>query len=157
MIRVLIIDDNQHMIYVVRTILKGVGITRVWEANDAVEGFQILKDVEIDIIIVDYSMDVLDGADFIKLVRTASDSPNPFIPIIMLTAHSERSRVFAARDAGVTEFCCKPVTAADLLKRVSACIADARPFVRTGGYFGPDRRRTRGGSYRGADRRAARD
>lgn len=151
---VLIVDDNKHMITIVKTLLRGFGISHFLEANDAAEAFDIVRTEHIDFIIVDYLMEILDGTDFVRLVRTGDDSPNPFVPIIMLTAYSERSKVLAARDAGVTEFCCKPVTAKELFRKVRAIVNNPRPFIRTSQYFGPDRRRVKSEHYRGPERRS---
>lgn len=150
---VLIVDDNKHMITIVKTLLRGFGISHFIEANDAAEAFDLVRTEHIDFIIVDFLMDILDGTDFVRLVRTADDSPNPFVPIIMLTAYSERSKVIAARDAGVTEFCCKPVTAKELFRKVMSIVNSPRSFVRTNQYFGPDRRRMQSDHYRGPERR----
>lgn len=152
-LNVLIVDDNKHMITIVKTLLRGFGMNRFLEANDAAEAFDIVRSEHIDFIIVDYLMDILDGTDFVRLVRTGEDSPNPFIPIIMLSAYSERSKVVAARDAGVTEFCCKPVTATELFRKVQSIVNSPRPFIRTPHFFGPDRRRLKLDSYRGPERR----
>ncbi|MGF1462046.1 MAG: response regulator [Maricaulaceae bacterium] len=152
-IRILIVDDNHHMVNIVKTLLRGFGMKHYYEAKDAAEAFDIVRDESIDIIVVDFLMDLLDGTDFTRLVRTADDSPNKFVPIIMLTAYSERSRVEAARDAGVTEFCCKPVTAKELWRKVQSIIDYPRDFVRTPNYFGPDRRRRSDGRYNGPERR----
>ncbi len=152
-LRVLIVDDNHHMINIVKTILRGFGIKEYFEARDAAEAFDIVRSAEVDIIVVDFLMNLLDGIDFIRLVRTAGDSPNPYVPIIMLTAYSERSKVEAARDAGTTEFCCKPVTASELYRKVASVINHPRPFVRAALYFGPDRRRHSSRSYTGPERR----
>jgi FOG: CheY-like receiver len=154
-LNVLIVDDNKHMITIVKTLLRGFGIGRFLEANDAAEAFDLVRSEHIDFIIVDYLMDILDGTDFVRLVRTGDDSPNPFIPIIMLTAYSERSKVIAARDAGVTEFCCKPVTATELFRKVQSIVNNPRPFIRTPSFFGPDRRRLKMDHYRGPERRVA--
>jgi two-component system chemotaxis response regulator CheY len=86
-------------------------------------------------------------------MRTATDSPNHFVPIIMLTAYAERSKIEAARDAGVTEFCAKPITATELYRKVCAVINTPRSFIRTSVYFGPDRRRRRDDGYKGQERR----
>ena len=156
-LRVLIVDDNHHMINIVKTILRGFGIKDYYEARDAVEAFDIVRCESIDFVIVDYQMEILDGTDFVRLVRTADDSPNPYIPIIMLTAYSERSKVEQARDSGVTEFCCKPVTATELYRKVASVINTPRPFVRTSVFFGPDRRRRDLDSYHGPERRKLED
>lgn len=140
-LRFLIVDDNQHMVNLVKAIVRGFGARVCFEARDAAEAFNYVRDAGVDIVICDYLMDLLDGVEFVRLVRTAPDSPNPFVPIIMLTAYSERSRVEAARDAGVTEFCAKPITPVELYRKIAACVNRSRQFVRTQGYFGPDRRR----------------
>ncbi|PHR60823.1 MAG: two-component system response regulator [Robiginitomaculum sp.] len=153
-LRTLIVDDNAHMINIVKTILRGFGMEHFYDAQDAAEAFSLVKSESVDLIIVDYQMDLLDGLDFIKLVRTADDSPAPFIPIIMLTAYSERKRVIAARDAGVTEFCNKPVNAQELFRKLISVIDHPRDFVRTKTYFGPDRRRHDSSKHLGPFRRA---
>jgi two-component system, chemotaxis family, chemotaxis protein CheY len=72
----------------------------------------------------------------------------------MMTGHSEKSRVTEARDAGVTEFVVKPITAKAIFDRLNAVIFKPRPFVKTEGYFGPDRRRTDARGFKGPYRRA---
>ncbi len=103
--------------------------------------------------IVDFNMSPIDGVEFTRLVRQAADSPNPFLPIIMLTGHAARARVEEARDAGVTEFVVKPVTAKAVLDRINAVVNKARPFIRTQEYFGPDRRRRQDPAFTGPWRR----
>ncbi len=150
---ILIIDDNAHMINIVKTILRGFGIKAFFEASDAAEAFDIVRSEGPDVIIVDFQMDLLDGVDFTRLVRTGEDVSDPFVPIIMLTAYSERKRVFQAREAGITEFCCKPVTAKELYNKLCSIINTPRQFVRTPTYFGPDRRRHKNKKYKGPFRR----
>jgi two-component system, chemotaxis family, chemotaxis protein CheY len=152
-VRFLLVDDNAHMLNIVKTILRGFGAVRIFEAKNALEAFHRLQHDSIDIIVLDYLMNDEDGVAFIHRLRTSPDSPAPYAPVIMLTAHSEKARVEAARDAGVTEFCTKPVTAAEMLKKVAAVIDRPRPFVRCVCYFGPDRRRHDDPSYRGPERR----
>jgi DNA-binding response OmpR family regulator len=114
--------------------------------------FALIGDTNVDLAIVDYNLPFLDGLAFVRLIRTAPDSPNPFLPIIMLTAHSDLRRVSEARDAGVSEFCAKPVSPVELARKIDHAIMRPRPFVRAPGYFGPDRRR-RNMPYEGRDRR----
>ena len=95
----------------------------------------------MDVAVVDYKMTPLNGVEFVRLVRNSPDSPDPFLPVIMLTGHADRRRIDEARDAGVTEFLVKPVTAKALIGRLQGLILTPRPFVKLDGYFGPDRRR----------------
>lgn len=153
-LQVLIVDDNQHMRTILRELLRAVGIREAREARDAVEALDIMKTTSTDLVLVDLSMPVIDGVEFTHMVRTSSDSPNPYVPIIMITGHSARSKVLAARDAGVNEFVAKPVTAKSLMQRLIAIVERPRPFVRTATYFGPDRRRKADPDYQGPFRRA---
>lgn len=152
-VNVLVIDDNAHMIQIVRSMLLGFGITKTYESRDAAEAFDIARGELIDLIIVDYQMPILDGLEFTQMVRTGRDTTNPYIPIILLTAHTERSRIMAARDAGVTEICAKPITAQQLWTKIAAVVNRPRPFVRARNYFGPDRRR-RDIEFKGEERRS---
>ncbi len=135
----LIIEDNSHMLSIIKTLLKGLGIQKVYEASDAADAFEEFQAAQIDIIILDYALETLDGVEFCQLVRKAKDSPNAYVPIIMLTAHTERARIMEARDAGITEFLCKPICAKDLYDRIIETIERSRPYARSVGFFGPDR------------------
>jgi two-component system chemotaxis response regulator CheY len=150
---VLIADDNRHMRQVVVGILRGFGFRNIIECDDGSDAFAEMRANSIDMVICDWIMEPLDGYDFTRLVRTASDSPNPFVPIIMLTGHTEIFRVMQARDAGITEFLAKPVSAQTLWRRLVAVIDNPRPFVRAPHYVGPDRRRRAKPDYDGPERR----
>jgi CheY-like chemotaxis protein len=154
-IHILIVDDNRQMRFLVRSLLREFGFLRVSEANDAVEAFEILRVQNADLIITDHAMRPIDGIEFAKMIRTAADSPDPFVPIILMTSHSDRTRVRIARDAGVNTFLAKPVSAKSILHHVNVVIADRRPFVRSKTYFGPDRRVLQDRDYPGPFRRIA--
>jgi two-component system chemotaxis response regulator CheY len=77
------------------------------------------------------------------------------VPIIMITGHTEKNRVTAARDSGITEFLAKPISAKALYQRIVNVIAHPRPFIKTKTYFGPDRRRNTNPNYAGPERRRA--
>lgn len=152
---ILVVDDNQHMRAIVSAVLTSVGIRKIREARDGAEALETLRTHQIDVVVVDFHMFPLDGVDFTRMTRNAEDSRDPYIPIIMMTGHSDRVRVEEARDAGITEFVSKPLTAKALLDRLQAIIERPRPFVRTQEFFGPDRRRRRDPDYRGPTRREA--
>jgi len=152
-INVLVLDDNRHMRQLVESILHALGVKHVCQAGDAAQAFKELQHFNADVIIVDWHMEPLDGLDFVRLVRTAKDSPNPYVPIIMLSGYTEYRRVTEARDAGVHEFLAKPISAKALYQRFAAIIENPRPFIRTKHYFGPDRRRRDVGPPRGVPER----
>src|SRR5262249_25047568 len=106
-----------------------------------------------DIVLTDWAMPIFDGLELTQMIRQPGANPNPFVPIIMLTGHSEKKRVTAARDAGVTEFMAKPVSAKSLYQRILNVVANPRPDTNTKNHSCPDRRRTATPAYVGPERR----
>lgn len=136
-----------------KTLLHALGVKQVHEASDGEAGFKLLREINPDFVLTDLSMKPMDGIEFTRTVRSAKDSPNHHIPIIMVTGHTERPRIMAARDAGVTEILAKPITAQSLMLRIAEVVEKPRPFVRCEGYFGPNRRRRTAENYTGPWRR----
>lgn len=152
---VMVVDDNEHARALVRTILYTLGVRNLKLCPDAETALAALSDFPADIVIVDWEMPGESGVDLTRKLRQDPNSPNPYIPIIMMTGHTERSRVLEARDAGVTEFLVKPISARLLCQRLHAVIEKPRPFVRAKNFFGPDRRRRSSLNFVGEERRSA--
>ncbi|MBK8839699.1 MAG: response regulator [Hyphomonadaceae bacterium] len=150
----LILDDNAHMRGLVRVILASFGMRQIEEAPDCNTAVGVIAGGDIDIAFVDFKLGALDGIDFCKRIRLDPDSPNRYLPIIMITAYSERRRVIDAINAGVDEFLVKPIRAVDVANRVNAVVERRRPFIQTPGYFGPERRRRADPRFKGPWRRA---
>jgi two-component system chemotaxis response regulator CheY len=150
----LVAEDSDYYRRLVATLLRSMGILQISEARNGEEAFHQQRQRTIDIAIVDWIMAPGDGLDFTRRIRTDPESSDKTMPIIMLTAHTEESRVLAARDAGVTEILTKPISADGIYKRLHAVIMHPRPFVDAPSYVGPDRRRGRSSRpYDGSDRR----
>lgn len=152
-LRFLVIDDNAHMRRILRTLLHGFGAREVYEAEDGAAGLEAFTHYIPDIIITDWAMPIFDGLELMQMIRQPGANSNPYVAIIMLTGHSEKKRVTAARDAGVTEFLAKPISAKGLYQRIVNVVANPRPFIKTKTYFGPDRRRNVNPNYIGPERR----
>ncbi|NEX92628.1 response regulator [Caulobacter sp. 17J65-9] len=153
---VIVADDSANMRKIVATLLLSAGITKVRQAVDGWDAMTQLRAQRADLVIVDLNMKPLDGLGFTRLIRADRHSPDPYLPILMMTGHAELTWVREARDAGVTEFVVKPFTPKAFLSRIEAMVMRPRPFVRSGGYFGPCRRRARE-APEGAPRRRASD
>lgn len=141
LLSVLVVDDNQHMILLIGEILRGLGIRQVARFTDPADAFAELAEAPLDLIICDHVMDRLTGVELVQMLRTGKDNPNPFVPVIMVSGYGDVATVTSARDAGVTEFLIKPISATTLYQRVLEVINKPRPFVRSHSFFGPDRRR----------------
>lgn len=152
-IHVLVVDDNRQMRFLLRCLLRAGGVHDVSEAETAGEAFEIMRIRPADLVIVDWMMQPMDGLAFTHMVRWDRSSPNAYVPLLMLTAHTEASRVAAARDAGVTGFIKKPISARVLFDRVTSALTDTRMFIRTETFVGPDRRHGQVAAYAGPFRR----
>jgi two-component system, chemotaxis family, chemotaxis protein CheY len=152
-LRFLVVDDNAHMRRTLRTLLHGFGARDVYEAEDGASGLEAFTHYMPDIVLTDWAMPIFDGLELAQMIRQPGANANPYVPIIMLTGHAEKKRVVAARDAGVTEFMGKPISAKALYQRILNVVVNPRPFVKTKTYFGPDRRRSNSANYVGPERR----
>jgi two-component system chemotaxis response regulator CheY len=141
-IKVLIVDDEHYTRKVIRTLLLSIGCTRIQEASDGVSGLEAIASFAPDIVLLDWEMPGMDGAKFVRRVRSPATFPYPNVPIIMLTGHGERSRVLEAVRLGVHEFLLKPVSSAALQSRILSVLTKPRTMVRRGDYYGPEPRKT---------------
>ncbi len=140
-IEVLIVDDNQYMRKVVRNLLVNLGVKNIHEAGDGIAGLEAIRMFAPDVVILDWEMPLLNGAELVRIVRSPGVFPVPDVPIIMLTGHVERWRVVEATRLGINEFLKKPVSGKALLDRMVAILANPRPMVRLGDYYGPEPRK----------------
>lgn len=150
-LNVLILEQQSLMRNLMKHVFHEFKVKNTHITYDVDTAFQIFCETDIDLVLTDWSRGI-DGMGFLKNVRLHDDSPNPYVPVIVVTANTEIDHVFIARDTGMSEYLAKPVSATMIYSRICATIDSTRPFVRAGGFFGPDRRRRRA-QYLGADRR----
>ncbi|MXN63888.1 response regulator [Stappia sp. GBMRC 2046] len=151
-ITAMIVDDNVHMRKILHTVLDGLGLREIVEAEDGIEAWEMFQKIGPDIVLLDWRMPFLNGAELTRMIRK-SPRPGCFVPIIAVTAYSEKRHIIAARDAGVSEVLCKPISTKGLYLRIANCVLNQRDFIRTKTFFGPDRRRFRATDYTGEERR----
>ena len=108
-IGILLIDPDRELSLIIKKVLKTLGFNTIHIARDGQSALNLMKKDVIDLVITDWDMTPMSGIEFIKNVRRSEDSPNPFVPIILLTGHAKRSHVETARDVGITEFMVKPL------------------------------------------------
>ena len=140
-LKVLIVNDEYTMRKVTRSLLQAIGVKTIYEANDGKSGLEAICTTAPDVVILDWEMPSPNGPEFMRRVRSPDEFPRPDVPIIMLTAYGERSRVVEAVRLGVNEFLLKPVSSKALLARLVSILARPRRMVRKGGYYVPEPRR----------------
>ena len=152
-LNVLIVEDDRHMRMLIRNVLFALGIKDVAEASDGETAVEEMKAFRSDLILVDLKMEPLGGLEFVRRLRADANNPYRFVPVIMITAYADIDTVAMARDAGITEFMAKPISAAALEQRIQRVLNDSRQFVEAPEFAGPDRRRGKKTTFGGEDRR----
>jgi DNA-binding response OmpR family regulator len=147
-LRVLLVDDSQFMRKIVRNLLLNVGVKEVYEAGDGIAALEAIRTVAPDIVILDWELPLLNGAELVRIVRSPGVFPVPDLPIIMLSSHGERGRVIEAARIGVNEYLVKPISARSLYDRMVSILAKPRAIVQVGDYYGPEPRRNVGDAIR---------
>jgi two-component system, chemotaxis family, chemotaxis protein CheY len=140
-LKVLVVDDESSMRKVARALLQSIGIKEIHEAPDGRTGLEKICVRAPDIVLLDWEMPSPNGPEFMRTLRSPGTFPLPDVPVIMLTAYSERSRVVEAVQLGVNEYLLKPVSSTALLARVVSILVKPRRMVRRGDYYGPEPRR----------------
>jgi CheY-like chemotaxis protein len=140
-IKVLVVDDEYYTRKVIRTLLLAMGCTKIYEAGDGATGLEEIRALTPDVVLLDWEMPGIDGAEFVRRVRSPDSFPFPAVPIIMLTGHGERSRVMEAVRLGVHEFLLKPVSSSALQARILSVLTKPRNMVKRGDYYGPEPRK----------------
>ncbi|HZD26372.1 MAG TPA: response regulator [Alphaproteobacteria bacterium] len=156
-LKVLVVEDNEYMRGLVRRLLYALGVRGIREVSNGEEAIAQLEHFTPDLVLTDWLMEPGDGLELTRYLRTSPDSPDAYVPVIMMTGYSAKPQVIQARDAGVTEFLAKPISVKTLCERIISVIETPRPFVRTKTFFGPCRRRHTWSNYMGPERRCGED
>ncbi|MEO5336096.1 MAG: response regulator [Magnetospirillum sp. WYHS-4] len=166
-VSVLLVEDNRFIRGILEDMLRHFRFGRISTCANGQEAIDYLKTMRagmspgspppLDMVISDLVMSPINGLLLLRWLRSAKESPNRFVPFIMLSGAADRDYVNACRDLGVTEFLGKPFAAEAVYKRLLEVIDHPRQFVTTQRYFGPDRRRQDLPPPDGEDRRVTSD
>ena len=115
---VLIVDDDTEMQLSVKGMLRGFGVRSIKTAHDGTSALSLMQSTRIDLVVCETKMRPMGGLEFVRTVRDGHLDIDRLTPIILLTAHSELTRVTEAGIVGVDEFVTKPVSADRLFKRM---------------------------------------
>eukprot|EP01036_Dinobryon_divergens_P050899 gene50899-68125_t len=113
---VLVVDDYQTMIRIIRNLLKQLGFEDIDDAADGSAALQKLKEKKYGLVISDWNMEPMTGYELLKEVR--ADDQLRTTPFIMVTAESKTENVIAAKKAGVNNYIVKPFNAQTLKAKI---------------------------------------
>ncbi len=124
-VRTLIVDDSSVMRKIVERSLRQAGIDPmvVHEASSGIEGLDVLKAKQVDLILSDINMPSMDGLEFLRQIRAQNLAPG--VPVVMITTESSEEHVKQAILAGARGYIRKPFTADQVKERVLPLVLKA--------------------------------
>jgi CheY-like chemotaxis protein len=140
-LRVLFVDDEGHTRLLLREMLRGTELSVTEYAHSAQAAFEVIKAGAPDVVFTDWQMPGASGIDLIRMIREDPDSPDPLLPVILLTASGDAAHVINARNAGAAGYVVKPIRLGAILGQVEQVVTRQRPFIASSSYKGPDWRR----------------
>jgi two-component system chemotaxis response regulator CheY len=122
-IRALIVDDSSVMRKIVERSLRQAGLESltIFEAGSGVEGLEVLRSKQVDIILSDINMPLMDGLEFVRQLRSQKLAEG--VPVVMITTESSEEHVKQAIEAGAMGYIRKPFTADQVKRRVLSLLA----------------------------------
>ncbi|MGN6571831.1 MAG: response regulator [Pseudolabrys sp.] len=115
---VLVVDDYNTMIRIIRNLLKQLGFQNVDDAADGSAALEKLRKQRYGLVISDWNMEPMSGYELLQEVRADPALAN--LPFIMVTAESKTENVIAAKKAGVSNYIVKPFNAQTLRTKIEA-------------------------------------
>ncbi|NOZ33374.1 MAG: response regulator [Alphaproteobacteria bacterium] len=116
--RVLVVDDYNTMIRIIRNLLKQLGFENVDDASDGTQALKKIEQNEYGLVISDWNMEPMTGYELLREVRARDQTAR--LPFIMVTAESKTENVIAAKKAGVNNYIVKPFNAETLRGKIDA-------------------------------------
>ncbi len=114
--KILVVDDFSTMRRIVRNLLRDLGFTNTFEADDGKTALPMLKEGNYDFLVTDWNMPGMTGIDLLKAVRADPKLVN--LPVLMVTAEAKREQIILAAQTGVNGYVIKPFTAATLREKI---------------------------------------
>jgi DNA-binding response OmpR family regulator len=156
-LRVLVLEDNKFLVQLIKQIVRSFGVNEISDFNDVTRAKKAVKNRQFDIAIVEVKMPKEDGFKFVKYVRTAPESQNKTMPVIMLSAVPTRRIIGQAIASGAEEFLAMPIVPKKLYERIAGLIQRPHSYIQINDYSGPERRRVIMERFEDAERRIVDD
>ena len=118
---ILVVDDYQTMVRIIRNLLRQLGFENVDDASDGTAAIAKMRDKKYGLVISDWNMEPMTGYELLRQVR--NEDAIAETPFIMVTAESKTENVIAAKKAGVNNYIVKPFNAPTLKSKIEAACA----------------------------------
>jgi two-component system, chemotaxis family, chemotaxis protein CheY len=152
--KLLIVDGNEFSRSFTREVCLAFKFEKILTASTSTDALISLQSNEIDMVIMDWTLEPEPGSALVRHIRRTPGIRNPFVPVIVLSSTADKETIGEVRDAGANEFMARPFELRQLLGRFTQILLSPRAFIRCASYIGPDRRRQQR-EFDGEDRRIA--
>ena len=115
---VLVVDDYNTMVRIIRNLLRQLGFEHIDDASDGSAALEKMRQRKYGLVISDWNMEPMTGYDLLRQMR--ADPELGRTPFIMVTAESKTENVIAAKKAGVSNYIVKPFNAQTLKNKIEA-------------------------------------
>lgn len=108
---ILVVDDSMAIRKILQRVLRqtGIPIGSIYEAGDGLEGLEVLKSQNVDLVLSDINMPKMDGIQFLAAIKASPEWHN--IPVVMITTEGGETKVAEAVKLGAAGYVRKPFTA----------------------------------------------
>ena len=113
---ILIVDDFSIMRRIIKNLLLDLGFNNIQETDDGTTALPILQNGNIDFLITDWNVSGMTGIELLKVIR--ADEKLADLPVLMVTAESNREHIIEAAQAGVNGYIVKPFTTLTLKEKI---------------------------------------
>ena len=117
--RVLVVEDDEATRGALHALLDDAGYV-CDEVADGERAVAVMRDARFDLVLLDLGLPGMSGADVHRHLRR--DPRTRFLPIVFLTAQTDREAKLAELEAGAEDFITKPYDADELLARVGSAV-----------------------------------
>ena len=114
--KILIVDDFSTMRRIIKNLLRDLGFSNTFEADDGNTALPMLKEGDFEFVVTDWNMPIMQGIDLLKEIR--KDAKLKHLPVLMVTAEAKRDQIIEAAQAGVNGYIVKPFTAGTLKEKL---------------------------------------
>jgi len=124
----LFVDKNEHMVAIVVTICRRFGARKISKAQGLAKALKFILEHNVESAICDIKDGLKIISDMTRYIRAIMDMTKRSSPIALLTSATTVDRIEAARDSGITNVCCKPVSARDLFLHIASIVDNLKPL-----------------------------
>ena len=114
--KILIVDDKEPNILLLEAMLQQAGYMNLWKTADPLEAMPLHRQYAFDLVLLDFRMPGMNGIQVMQQLRDVS--PDDHLPILMLTAQTDKQVRLQALETGATDFIIKPFDKTEVLHRI---------------------------------------